>query len=211
MILGKIFEPGRMTLMEKSLDNRLRSLEMELGEGKRVIAFPRSLKPASMSTKELEVLKTAEEELKDSFLLVYEPDMSLELSHKDEDYASTFNKLTPEEERVIVHKATEPPGSGEYNKFFKKGIYRCRRCNTVLFRSDAKFDSGCGWPSFDEALPGAVKEIPDADGRRVEIVCSACGAHLGHVFRGEHRTPKDTRMCVNSISIDFKPEMENKK
>ena len=197
--------------MKESRDERLHSLQTELGEGKRVSAFPRRLKPASMTAKELEVLKTAEEELRDSYLLVYEPDTSLELSRKEEDQSSTFNKLTPEEERVIVHKGTEPPGSGKYNKFYKHGTYRCRRCNTPLFKSDAKFDSGCGWPSFDEALPGSVKEIPDADGRRVEIVCAACGAHMGHVFRGEHQTPKDTRMCVNSISIDFKPETENAK
>jgi peptide-methionine (R)-S-oxide reductase len=196
--------------MPESPDERVRSLEKELGEGKRVIAFPRSLKPASMTEKELEVLKTAEKELKDSYLLVYEPDMSLELSRKEEDRSSMFNKLTPEEERVIVHKATEPPGSGKYNKFYKKGMYRCKRCNALLFGSEAKFDSGCGWPSFDEALPGAVREVPDADGRRVEIVCAACGGHLGHVFRGEHHTPKDTRMCVNSVSIDFKPETEKK-
>ncbi len=196
--------------MQESRDERVRKLELELGEGKRVIAFPRSLKPASMTSKELEVLKTAEKELNDSFLLVYEPDTSLELSQKDQDDASTFNKLTPEEERVIVHKATEPPGSGRYNKLFKDGTYRCRRCNTPLFKSNAKFDAGCGWPSFDEALPGATKEILDADGRRVEIVCSACGGHLGHVFRGEHHTPKNTRMCVNSISIDFKPEIEKR-
>lgn len=197
--------------MTESRDQRLKALEKELGAGKRVIAFPRSLKPASMTTKELEVLKTAEEELQDSYLLVYSPDRPLELSQKQEDLAATFNKLTPEEERVIVHKGTEPPGSGKYNHFYKTGSYRCRRCNTPLFKSDAKFDSGCGWPSFDEAIPGAVKEIPDADGRRVEILCSACGAHLGHVFRGEHKTVKDTRMCVNSISIDFKPETDKKK
>ena len=197
--------------MTTSREECLRSLEKQIGEGKRVIAFPRSLKPATITPKELEVLKTAEEELQDSFLLVYEPDMSLELSRKDEDLASTFNRLTPEEEQVIVHKATEPPGSGKYNKFFKPGTYRCRRCNAPLFKSDAKFDSGCGWPSFDDAIPGAVKEIPDPDGRRVEILCSACGGHLGHVFRGEHKTPKDTRMCVNSISIDFVAKQENKK
>nr|WP_076005049.1 methionine-R-sulfoxide reductase [Dehalogenimonas formicexedens] len=137
--------------------------------------------------------------------------MSLELSRKDEDEAKAFNKLTPEEERILIHKGTEPPGTGKYNDFFKEGTYRCKRCNTPLFSSDTKFDSGCGWPSFDDALPGAVKEIPDADGRRTEIVCAACGGHLGHVFRGEHKTPRDTRMCVNSLSIDFKSEKEQKK
>ncbi|WP_336470081.1 methionine-R-sulfoxide reductase [Dehalogenimonas etheniformans] len=197
--------------MTASHETRLNSLEAELGEGRKVIAFPRSLKPALITPKELEALKTIEDELEDTFLLVYEPDMSLELSRKVDDDARTFNILTPEEERIIVHKGTEPPGTGKYNKFFREGIYRCKRCNTPLFKSDTKFDSGCGWPSFDDAIPGAVKEIPDPDGRRMEIVCAACGGHLGHVFRGEHKTPKDTRMCVNSLSIDFNPEKEPKK
>ena len=186
-------------------NERLRSLEQQLGGGKRVVAFPRSLKPAAISPQQLEALKTAEAEIKDSLLLAYEPDTPLELSRKEEDMASEFNKLTPEEERVIVHKDTEAPGTGKYDNFFEKGTYRCRRCNTPLFSSDAKFDSGCGWPSFDEALPGALKEIPDADGRRTEIVCAQCDAHLGHVFRGERKTPKNTRNCVNSLSMDFTP------
>jgi peptide-methionine (R)-S-oxide reductase len=198
--------------MTESKPECLHSLEMQLGQGKRVIAFPRNLKPAKITPEQLEALKIAESELKDTLLMVYEPDMSLDLSRKEEDTMMTFNKLTPEEERVIAHKDTEPPGSGKYDKFYKKGTYRCRRCNTPLFKSDAKFDSGSGWPSFDEALPGRVKEIPDADGRRSEIVCAACGAHLGHVFRGEHKTLKDTRHCVNSLSIDFtQAETEAKK
>jgi peptide-methionine (R)-S-oxide reductase len=197
--------------MPESRDRWLKSLETELGEGKRVIAFPRSLKPSTMTSKELEAVKTVEDELKDTILVVYEPDMSLELSRKSEDEALTFNKLTPAEERVIIHKDTEAPGSGKFNKFFENGVYRCRRCNTPLFKSETKFESGCGWPSFDDALPGAVKELPDADGRRVEIVCAACGGHLGHVFRGEHKTAKDTRMCVNSLSIDFNSEKGKKK
>ena len=197
--------------MNESPEERVRSSEKKLGEGHRVIAFPRSLKPAPMTQAELETMKTAEKEIKDNLLMVCEPEVSLELSCKEDDAALTFNKLSPEEERVIIHKGTGPPGSGKYNKFYKTGAYRCRRCNTSLFKSSAKFDSGYGWPSFEDALPGAVKEIPDADGRRVEIVCATCGGHLGHVFRGEHFTPKETRMCVNSISIDFKPEMEAKK
>ncbi|MEL7561945.1 methionine-R-sulfoxide reductase [Dehalogenimonas sp. 4OHTPN] len=119
-----------------------------------------------------------------------------------------FNKLTPQEEHVIVHKGTEPPGTGKFNMFFKKGAYRCRRCNALLFKSDAKFDSGSGWPSFDEAIPGAVKETVDSDGIRTEITCAKCGAHLGHVFRGERKTPKNTRHCVNSLSLDFMPSVE---
>lgn len=114
--------------------------------------------------------------------------------------------LTPEEEAVIIHKATEPAFSGEYDHFFQPGIYVCRRCSTPLFTSEAKFDSGCGWPSFDDHFPGSVKRVPDADGRRTEIVCATCGGHLGHVFEGEGMTAKDTRNCVNSLSILFTPK-----
>ena len=116
---------------------------------------------------------------------------------------STMNKLTPEEEAVIKNKHTEAPFSGEYDDFYKEGTYVCRRCDNPLFSSGAKFKSGCGWPSFDEHIPGSVNQVPDADGRRVEIVCAKCGGHLGHVFIGEHMTEKDTRNCVNSLSIRF--------
>jgi methionine-R-sulfoxide reductase len=114
-----------------------------------------------------------------------------------------FNDLTEEERSVIVDKQTEPPFSGEYDSFFELGTYVCRRCNSPLYRSDSKFHSGCGWPSFDQEIKDAVKKIPDPDGKRVEIICNNCGGHLGHVFTGENFTEKNIRHCVNSISLKF--------
>ena len=117
-----------------------------------------------------------------------------------------FKKLTPEEEVVIIHKGTEKPFTGEYNDFFKKGVYVCKNCGNILYRSEDKFKSDCGWPSFDDYIKEAVKRIPDPDGLRTEIVCAKCGAHLGHVFKGENYTKKNTRYCVNSISLKFIPD-----
>ncbi|KAM0947736.1 putative peptide-methionine (R)-S-oxide reductase [Dioscorea sansibarensis] len=113
--------------------------------------------------------------------------------------------LSPEQFRILRQKGTEYPGTGEYDKFFGEGIYECAGCGTPLYRSTTKFNSGCGWPAFFEGVPGAITRTPDPDGRRTEITCTACGGHLGHVFKGEgFNTPTDERHCVNSISIKFK-------
>ena len=125
---------------------------------------------------------------------------------KTEETNVKYNKLTPEEKRVIIDKGTEAPFSGEFYNFKEAGTYTCAQCNASLYKSEDKFDSNCGWPSFDDEIPGAVKRVVDADGHRTEIVCSNCGAHLGHVFEGERLTAKDTRYCVNSISLNFIPD-----
>ncbi|TYB31110.1 MAG: bifunctional methionine sulfoxide reductase B/A protein [Candidatus Mcinerneyibacterium aminivorans] len=122
--------------------------------------------------------------------------------------SNLYNNLTKEEKEVIVNKKTEKPFSGQYINFNKKGTYICKRCELPLYNSSDKFESGCGWPSFDDEIPAAVKRYPDKDGKRIEIVCSYCDAHLGHVFKNEGYTEKNIRHCVNSISMKFVPAGE---
>jgi methionine-R-sulfoxide reductase len=131
--------------------------------------------------------------------------------NKKEANNMNWNKLTPEEERIIVHKGTEYPGTGKLLNNKEKGTYTCKRCDAALYTSDSKFDSHCGWPSFDDEIKGAVKRIRDKDGMRTEIVCNNCGGHLGHVFLGEGFTKKDTRHCVNSVSMNFVPAKAEEK
>ena len=125
--------------------------------------------------------------------------------------SKSYNKLTTEEEAVLIHKGTEPPFKGFFTDYKEKGLYICKQCETPLFWSETKFDSHCGWPSFDKEIDKALAYHSDPDGRRTEIVCSNCGAHMGHVFKGEGYTDKNTRHCVNSISMKFIGEKEMEK
>ncbi len=118
---------------------------------------------------------------------------------------SRFNPLTAQERQIIEFKGTEYPFTGEYDDFYEGGTYICRRCNAELYHSADKFDAHCGWPAFDQEIPGAVNRLPDPDGYRIEIECASCGGHLGHVFLGEFLTPANTRHCVNSLSMKFVP------
>lgn len=117
-----------------------------------------------------------------------------------------YNHLTSEEKRIIEDKGTEAPFTGEYDNFYEEGTFICRKCNSPVFSSESKFNAGCGWPAFDKNYPNAVKHLPDPDGQRTEIACVNCGAHLGHVFEGEQMTVRNTRHCVNSLSIRFIPK-----
>lgn len=123
------------------------------------------------------------------------------MSEKNQNY----KELTPEETQIILNKGTERPFTGELLNETAKGIYTCKQCDAPLYRSEDKFDAMCGWPSFDDEIEGAVERVPDADGRRTEIICANCKGHLGHVFEGENFTSKNTRHCVNSVSMNFKP------
>ncbi|MDD4756631.1 MAG: methionine-R-sulfoxide reductase [Prolixibacteraceae bacterium] len=117
-----------------------------------------------------------------------------------------YRKLNEFERHVIIYKGTERPFTGKFNDHKKSGTYICKQCGAELYRSVDKFDSHCGWPSFDDEIKGAVTKTPDPDGRRTEITCSNCGGHLGHIFYNEGLTQKNTRHCVNSVSLDFIPD-----
>jgi peptide methionine sulfoxide reductase msrA/msrB len=146
--------------------------------------------------------------MKKEFVIILLMTMSLNACTQNK---GTMNKdvrtrsLTPQEAKVILDKGTERPFTGQYNNFYEKGAYACKNCGALLYRSEDKFKSDCGWPSFDDEIKGAVKRTPDPDSMRTEITCTRCGAHLGHVFTGEGFTDKDVRHCVNSVSLQFIP------